>query len=358
MARDNLIKVYRGAIGSAATPEDGEPFFDLTTHKLYCGASGTWCEIGSAGGSGDVVGPSSATDNALARFDSTTGKLLQNSTVVVSDAGNVVSTLTNGSGSAVDDALTIDVDSSGTPGGGFGARQRWTLKSSTTVSQDAALMSVTWATATHASRKARVVHTVYDAAGSRVYLIGEASGSAAMIGFLGASASAQLASPDLATLATTFGLASGSPTLAEIKLTFTDVTTNDASTSAHGFLKKLDNDPTHFMNGQGNWSAPSAGGRTEGTLAATGSTQGDAAAITTDAAEVSGADGTKGVILPGTAGAIVVVRNTGGSTLKVYPNSGAAISGGGTNAAASLFSGTATMYVRTSSTKWYTVSMI
>lgn len=44
---------------------------------------------GGAGGIGDVVGPSSATDNALARFDSTTGKLIQDSVVIVSDAGAV-----------------------------------------------------------------------------------------------------------------------------------------------------------------------------------------------------------------------------------------------------------------------------
>ena len=36
---------------------------------------------------GDVVGPASSTDNALARFDSTTGKLLQNSVVTVGDTG-------------------------------------------------------------------------------------------------------------------------------------------------------------------------------------------------------------------------------------------------------------------------------
>jgi len=36
---------------------------------------------------GDVVGPASATDNAIARFDSTTGKLLQNSVVTVGDTG-------------------------------------------------------------------------------------------------------------------------------------------------------------------------------------------------------------------------------------------------------------------------------
>jgi hypothetical protein len=38
---------------------------------------------------GDVVGPASATDNAIARFDSTTGKLLQNSVVLVGDTGVV-----------------------------------------------------------------------------------------------------------------------------------------------------------------------------------------------------------------------------------------------------------------------------
>lgn len=38
-------------------------------------------------GSGDVVGPASATDNAVVRFDATTGKLLQNSTITASDAG-------------------------------------------------------------------------------------------------------------------------------------------------------------------------------------------------------------------------------------------------------------------------------
>lgn len=38
---------------------------------------------------GDVVGPASATDNALARFDSTTGKLIQNSVGILGDTGNL-----------------------------------------------------------------------------------------------------------------------------------------------------------------------------------------------------------------------------------------------------------------------------
>jgi hypothetical protein len=38
---------------------------------------------------GDVTGPSSATDLAVCRYDGTTGKLVQNSTALISDAGNL-----------------------------------------------------------------------------------------------------------------------------------------------------------------------------------------------------------------------------------------------------------------------------
>ena len=55
--------------------------------------SGTWPNqtISAVGtGFGDVVGPASSTDNALVRFDSTTGKLIQNSAVTVADStGNM-----------------------------------------------------------------------------------------------------------------------------------------------------------------------------------------------------------------------------------------------------------------------------
>ena len=45
---------------------------------------------------GDVVGPSSATDNAIVRFDTTTGKLIQNSVVTMDDTGVIAgATLTS-----------------------------------------------------------------------------------------------------------------------------------------------------------------------------------------------------------------------------------------------------------------------
>lgn len=72
--------------------------WDATNGRFKFAASG-----GGGSGSGDVVGPSSATDNALARFDGTTGKLIQNSVGTLDDSGNlnVVSGIisgTNGSG--------------------------------------------------------------------------------------------------------------------------------------------------------------------------------------------------------------------------------------------------------------------
>ena len=47
-------------------------------------------QVGGSG-NGDVTGPASSTDNAIARFDSTTGKIIQNSSAQVDDSGNVLS---------------------------------------------------------------------------------------------------------------------------------------------------------------------------------------------------------------------------------------------------------------------------
>ena len=43
----------------------------------------------AASGGGDVTGPASSTDNAVTRFDSTTGKLIQNSLVTIADDGAI-----------------------------------------------------------------------------------------------------------------------------------------------------------------------------------------------------------------------------------------------------------------------------
>jgi len=54
--------------------------------------------------------------------------------------------------------------------------------------------------------------------------------------------------------------------LTETGQTLSDNTTNNSSTSKHGYLKKLDNNSAHYMDGQGNWTTPSGGGGGGGSL--------------------------------------------------------------------------------------------
>jgi hypothetical protein len=54
---------------------------------------------------GDVVGPVSATDNAVARFNLTTGKLIQNSLVIIDDTGSVT-----GVNALTAESLTVNND--------------------------------------------------------------------------------------------------------------------------------------------------------------------------------------------------------------------------------------------------------
>lgn len=56
----------------------------------YLSEAGTYTTP-AGGGTGDVVGPASSTDNAIVRFDSTTGKLIQNSVVTIADTTGVIS---------------------------------------------------------------------------------------------------------------------------------------------------------------------------------------------------------------------------------------------------------------------------
>jgi len=79
--------------GDASGLANGEYMIDYEAGVVYAkkadaGTTGTCAytflsTLGGGGGSGDVVGPASSTDNAVALFDGTTGKLLQNSPVIV-----------------------------------------------------------------------------------------------------------------------------------------------------------------------------------------------------------------------------------------------------------------------------------
>lgn len=71
----------------AASTKGGVALPASSTGKYYKD-DGTWATP-AGGGAGDVVGPASATDNAVVRFDETTGKLLQDSLVTVDNSGSV-----------------------------------------------------------------------------------------------------------------------------------------------------------------------------------------------------------------------------------------------------------------------------
>ena len=78
-------------------------------------------------------------------------------------------------------------NSSGVVADGFGSAFDFQLETTTTENTDAASVRASWATAAHATRKARLAFFAFDTA-ARECIRMEGSGTAAMIGFLGASA--------------------------------------------------------------------------------------------------------------------------------------------------------------------------
>ena len=92
-ADQNLFATIATTSGTAPAADATNDTLTLTAGSgiTITGDSGTDTVTIAAtgGGSGDVVGPASATDNAVARFDTTTGKLIQNGAVLVDDSGNV-----------------------------------------------------------------------------------------------------------------------------------------------------------------------------------------------------------------------------------------------------------------------------
>lgn len=68
---------------------DEIPVFDVSETGQVKTKKATVANI--AAGAGAVIGPASATDNAVVRFDATTGKLAQNSAFLIDDSGYVSS---------------------------------------------------------------------------------------------------------------------------------------------------------------------------------------------------------------------------------------------------------------------------
>ena len=91
------------------------------------------------------------------------------------------------------------------------------------------------------------------------------------------------------------------------------------------------------------------------TVAATGSVQADAAAIAVGFTLVSGADGTKGVLLPvAAAGKVCMIKNNTAAVLKVWPAGSNAINAIAASSAISMASLTSADFTAYDATTWYT----
>jgi hypothetical protein len=89
----DILTITGQAISADDQGSDKLVFWDESQSKLTSLTVGSGLSITgttiTATGSGDVVGPASSTDNALVRFDGTTGKLVQNGQITESDTGDL-----------------------------------------------------------------------------------------------------------------------------------------------------------------------------------------------------------------------------------------------------------------------------
>lgn len=118
-------------------------------------------------------------------------------------------------------------------------------------------------------------------------------------------------------------------------------------TSQNGFIGNITG------NVAGNLTVPVA------TVAAAGTNQSTAAAITAGFTYVTGADDAKGVRLPAAvAGTVVIIKVGPGADLKVYPASGDKINDATADAAITVVDDVCFMIIAKDATDWYTLPLL
>ncbi len=279
-----------------------------------------------------TIGNGSITD------DGSTIALTTPESIIVNDAATTTTTT----------ELTIGHNSTGTPGAGFGTSIAYQLESSTTANRPAMTDTLTWSVATEGSQLARFTKSVYDNATAREALRLDAATGGANISLFGAGsyggAVGALFVPDATTAPST------NPSAGVLLYsTGGELTVRDAggtTTTLSSIANQGGSATTQ------SWSEAAA-------IAAAGSTQGTATAITSDNNEVTSITNgsAEGVILPNTVGArILIFNNAGvGKLLKIYPPTGAAINTSSANAAVTLGASTGALLYRVTSTQWYTI---
>lgn len=299
------------------------------------------------GGGTGVNGPATSTDNGLPRFDGTTGRLLQGSTATLDDSGN----------------LTLAAAGNTTVAGTAAAGGTLTLRGTTNATSPGQTVIDQPSNLTNTSLA--VLDVFHDTSANTGAGFGT---SATLSGRNATGAKVTIASLDAVLTDATNTSEDGSWVL---RMIAGGALTEALRVVSPGVLRlPVESAPGTppantgylYFDSSGHLHSVSAGGTdtdltagaapTEGTATAAGSSQGTATQLTATSTDVTGADGTKGVILKDVPGYQIVWNNDATNVLKVYPPSGAKIGTNGTNAAATQANTLGVIYWRVDATHW------
>lgn len=187
-----------------------------------------------------------------------------------SPTSSVYTTSTN---AVIEDFALYTKSSSGTPAAGYGGKLNFYADTNGSTNRNSGYLGIAWSTATDASRTAYAEFRLVNNA-SLIQTVDIVPGGLNIYGTTNGVISIRAAATAgtwTLTLPTTDGNAneflqtngSGVSTWAVVTdalLSTSDITTNDVSTTKHGFAPKAPNDATKYLDGTGAWSVPAGGG--------------------------------------------------------------------------------------------------
>jgi len=194
-----------------------------------------------------------------------------------SPTSTVYTTSTN---TVIEDFALYTKSTSGTPAAGYGAKLNFYGDSNGNTDRNFGYLGLAWTTATDASRTAYAEFRLVNNA-SLIQTVDIVPGGLNIYGTTSGVISVRAAAAAgtwTFTLPTTDGNAneflqtngSGVSTWAVVTdalLSTSDITTNDVSTTKHGFAPKAPNDATKYLDGTGAYSVPASGGGGGSTIA-------------------------------------------------------------------------------------------